>query len=96
MSYMGDDFGADPEEFFGTAAGPRAVDVIGPRDNILDTYVDGMPVAQAEYISQDGEPAANHGTGGGAPLNLHKLIGPSGIALAALTVGVVLVYHHVK
>lgn len=94
MSFHDDDFGADPLEFFGTAAGPRSVDVIGPRDNILDTYVDGMPVARATYEAEDSMP--NHGTGGGSPLNLGKLWGPEGMAFVAVLLGIYLVHQQVK
>lgn len=41
-------FSPDPMEYFATAAGPSATDVVGPPLSVLDSYADGTPVGAAQ------------------------------------------------
>ena len=55
-----DDTQSNPYAFFDTAAGPDTSDIYGPPMNVLDTFLDGTPVAQSEQYLQNATP-----TGGG-------------------------------
>ncbi len=50
-------FGADPVAFFGTAAGPNASDLYGPPNGVLDSYVDGTPMAVAQATADSSLPS---------------------------------------
>lgn len=41
-------FAPDPVGFFDTASGPMVGDIVGPPLDVLDTYTDGTPIAEAQ------------------------------------------------
>lgn len=41
-------FAADPVTYFDTASGPQTTDIYGPPFDVLDTYTDGTPLAEAQ------------------------------------------------
>lgn len=45
---MDDLFSPDPIAFFDTASGPLMSDIVGPPLDVLDTYTDGTPIAEAQ------------------------------------------------
>lgn len=54
-----EDTGSNPYAFFSTAAGPDTSDLYGPPMNVLDTYLDGTPVAQSEQYLQNAAPSGS-------------------------------------
>lgn len=45
---MDDMFDANPMAYFDSVAGPLASDVFGPPIDVLDTFSDGTPIAEAQ------------------------------------------------
>ena len=82
-----DMFQADPQAYFDSVAGPLATDVIGPPLDVLDTYTDGTPIAQAQQ-------AVANGVGGGR----HKHIWQRGDvqALAMAVAGAALIHAYLQ
>lgn len=60
-------FEPDPMAYFDTASGPLLSDVVGPPLDVLDTYTDGTPFAQAQSSI-----ASATGTGGVHTNFLHR------------------------
>lgn len=81
----GDMFAPDPQAWFDSAAGPLASDIIGPPLDVLDTYTDGTPVAEAQQ-------AVANGVGGGQ----HKYIWQRGDvqAFAIMVAGAALIHAY--
>ena len=48
MAMIDDLFEADPGLYFDTASGPLISDIVGPPIDVLDTYTDGTPIAEAQ------------------------------------------------
>lgn len=82
-----DMFGADPQEYFDSAAGPLVSDVVGPPLDVLDTYTDGSPLAAAQ------ESVAS-GVGGG----MHKHFWTRGDvqAFAIMVAGAALIHVYLR
>lgn len=53
-------FSPDPMEYFSTAAGPNATDIVGPPLSVLDTYADGTPVGAAQQAVANGVGGGKH------------------------------------
>lgn len=47
---------SNPYAYFDTAAGPDTSDIYGPPMNVLDTFLDGTPVAHSEQYLQNATP----------------------------------------
>lgn len=47
-------FDGDPQAYFDSAAGPLLTDVVGPPLDVLDTFTDGSPIAQAQETVASG------------------------------------------
>ena len=48
MDGYDDLFAPNPEAYFDSVAGPLMTDVVGPPLDVLDTYTDGTPIAEAQ------------------------------------------------
>ncbi len=48
MDGYDDLFNANPEAYFDSVAGPLLTDVVGPPLDVLDTFTDGTPIAEAQ------------------------------------------------
>ena len=80
---------ANPYAFFDTAAGPDTSDIYGPPMNVLDTFLDGSPVAMSEQYLQNQTPGAK----GSGTFGLSGLFGRADVR-AAITLGIGLFMLH--
>lgn len=55
-----DMFAPDPQAYFDSVAGPLATDVIGPPIDVLDTFTDGTPIAEAQQSVANGIGGGRH------------------------------------
>lgn len=82
---------SNPYMFFDTAAGPDTSDIYGPPMNVLDTFLDGSPVAQSEQYLQNTTP-----TGSGS-FGLRGLFGRADVRSGLLFIaGLVMLHLHMN
>lgn len=60
MDGYDDLFSANPNAYFDSVAGPLLTDVVGPPFDVLDTYTDGTPIAEAQSSVASGVGGGRH------------------------------------
>lgn len=84
---------SNPYAFFDTAAGPDTTDLYGPPMSVLDTFLDGSPVAMSEQYLQNQTPGAK----GSGTWGLSSLFGRSDVRSAlVLGLGLFMLHMHMN
>ena len=83
---------SNPWAFFDTAAGPDTTDIYGPPMNVLDTFLDGSPVAMSEQYLQNQTPGVGSGS-----FSLSGLFGRADVrAFITLGLGLAMLHLHMN